>query len=522
MICILLRCHLCTFHLFVSRLALCLVIAIALSSSSSAYEALNDQQGEQVQGKKESIERLKKEKEELEKQRKQVEEDAKRLKSDNKQTKQSKGLSEEASDYVNRFVEDKFLKCGNVFYAKTMGPEQRSSSLRVYCVLEMEGLSVKTKGDSRGDGAYDGSMIITAGAYTAYCWAVGGYGASQSSHRMPDRSERRLRQEVSFGKYREGWSTNNPGEFNFLDAPQSCQAPIEGPPQSRSTQDESYRQDGNNRLPSSRFGFGYPSSPSGTTQEDKRIQDYYKNSIEGPSLPKEKSNASLLSKVRGTWEFYWPSRNQDDPSRTALLEINDGKIIFKVSGDELVEQLMDGEEKGEEFLLTGSNPRIVNEPSFDKGFPAPGYSPDQIRLQRQAGSNPKVFIRDNVNVKDWQPVQVSKVSTQKDEAGKEILVVETNYNGQLGSLILKDEKVIYRQFSRYDLIQKMNIQEIDGTVSLSGYDVLISDTNHQPFRYTPDQLRFKLKPDGTFEVETRDGVNVKDWTILRVKSYKEK
>lgn len=513
----------CLFHVLVSRFAWCLATTVFGFSSVHAGGALITQQGKQVQEKKDRLEELKREKEELERKRKAAEEDLGRIKGDNSRAKQSKSLSDKAEEFVESFVDRKFLKCGNTFYARLESEEKRSS-LRSYCTykiegLKGEGLSIKNKGDLIGEEHYNGEMTITAGGYTAYCWMVGGHGAYQSSQVMETKQFPRFREFVYYTNFRGKWSINDSLEYHFLDAPYSCQAPIEGPPRSRSTQDENNRPPENNRLPSSRFGL--PSLPSRPTEENRRIEDEYNTSSNAGLRSTGKSNIPLVSKIKGTWEFYWSQNEENDASRIVILEVGDDKITLKASGDELVEQVMSAEKHdGDEMLLKGSNPRVVNEPSFDGGFPAPGYTPDQILLQRQPNSNPKVSIRDNVNVKEWQPVQVNKSSTQKDSAGNEVFVIETSYKEQSGSLIFNDNKIIYRQFSRYNNTQKMNVKEVDGMVYLTGYDVLISESSYRPFRYTADQLRFRPKSDGTFEVETRDGVNVKDWVPVRLKSHK--
>jgi hypothetical protein len=54
---------------------------------------------------------------------------------------------------------------------------------------------------------------------------------------------------------------------------------------------------------------------------------------------------------------------------------------------------------------------------------------------------------------------------------------------------------------------------------LTGANPVLAGTKTIDTRYTADQLIFQQQANGSFSVWTRDGVNVKDWTVVTVKSH---
>ena len=230
---------------------------------------------------------------------------------------------------------------------------------------------------------------------------------------------------------------------------------------------------------------------------------------------------TALGRIKGVWEFYWPQNEENGARRVVTLEVGDDKITLKANGDELVEQRMTVEKREEGLLLIGANPQIVDE-AFKERFPAPRFTPDQLLIQQQPDMSYKIQIRDNVNIKEWQAIKVTNFRAEKEDAKEDVRVWEVSHHDLSGTIAVMGEKGVYWQFSRYNNTQKMSVKEIDGIIYLTGYDVLVSESNYRPFRYTADQLRFKPKSNGTFEIETRDEVNVKDWVPVQLKSYKEK
>lgn len=114
--------------------------------------------------------------------------------------------------------------------------------------------------------------------------------------------------------------------------------------------------------------------------------------------PNAEGNSDDLTarQIQGVWQF----ANFTARRYLASLVFRNGHGTFSTQVTVVVTQRASVETTLEGYLVRCLAPRMRD------GIPAPLFSPDLLLFQRQPGGAFKVWIKDDVNIKDWSPLDI--------------------------------------------------------------------------------------------------------------------
>jgi len=104
-----------------------------------------------------------------------------------------------------------------------------------------------------------------------------------------------------------------------------------------------------------------------------------------------------MKNIAGVWKF----SNFSESKYPAVLVIRDGRGIFRTQTAMRVTEQARAEITDQGILVSCFNPMLS-----DEGVSAPNYSPDKLLFQRQYDGSFKVWLRDDVMIKEWTHLNV--------------------------------------------------------------------------------------------------------------------
>lgn len=233
-------------------------------------------------------------------------------------------------------------------------------------------------------------------------------------------------------------------------------------------------------------------------------------------------DALIIQAIDGDWQF--SGENLD-----SALTIESGV------GEFVSESLYDVEQAVSAFapplglkgiLLKGENPALGG----TRIHPS-SYAADEILIQRRPDGSFKAWDRDNVNVKQWEVLTVKSFNPDSDwEEPESDYLTARNIAGDWqfsnfsvkrysASLVFRKGRGVFTTQTTLSVTQRARAEVTDQGILVRCSNPMLSQENVRAPDFNPDMLFFQRQPGGAFRVWIRDGVNVKDWSPLKVKSH---
>jgi serine/threonine protein kinase len=160
-----------------------------------------------------------------------------------------------------------------------------------------------------------------------------------------------------------------------------------------------------------------------------------------------------------------------------------------------------------------------------------GYAADEILIQWRPDGSFKAWDRDNVNVKRWEVLTVKSFNPAPDWEGPESdYLTARNIAGNwqfsnfsvkryAASLVFRKGRGVFTTQTSLNVTQQARAEVAGQGILVRCSNPTLSRENVRAPDFNPDMLFFQRQPGGAFKVWIRDGVSVKDWSPIRVKSH---